>query len=366
MNLFFQCACLFLSLLYPQTSLVEESKQLFDQIRWYEQEEKTLRFCMDKIEDKMDSNAHRLLFLEQEKEKGKLLLIGWQNGIEMLSSKDEMDFAQLNQELKTIENHQQLLATKQSELKNRLDQTLDQLEQLKVKRDTFLLDHIEWSGMKEEGSFQEEALLSGLYDLPSIGSPLEEEENGISCLEGIENATIHASTFFGSPFESYTISAGTWEYPNGGKHLGMDFAVPMYSKLLAPIDGLILYADAPCSDNDGYLGNYEGWPAGGGNSIGMLGQVGDQLYFLSFCHLSSSIYVRAGQSVEQGDVLALSGNSGNSTGPHCHIEVFSLSKDLEDVLFYFMETADFTWQNGWSSPGTCSEYGCRIRPETVF
>lgn len=366
MNLFFQCACLFLSLLYPQTSLIEESKQLFDQIRFYEKEEKTLRFSLDKIEQKRRSNAHRLLLLEQEKEKGKLLLLCWQNGIEPPNPKTEKDWTQFKQELKGLENHQQLLAAKQSELENRLASDLDQLEQLKIKRDAFLLDHAEWMGMKEEGSFQKEALLSGFYDLPSIGGPLYEEENGISCLEGMDEARIQASAFFSAPFASYTISAGTWTYPQGGTHLGMDLAVAMYSKLLTPMNGLIVYADGPCPDNDGYLGNYEGWPAGGGNSIGMLGQVGDQLYFLAFYHLSSSIYVRAGQSVEQGDVLALSGNSGNSTGPHCHIEVFSLSKDLDDVLSYFMETADFAWQNGWNTPATCSEYGCRIRPETVF
>ena len=46
-------------------------------------------------------------------------------------------------------------------------------------------------------------------------------------------------------------------------------------------------------------------------------------YTISYCHLSS-ILVRDGQYVNAGEVIAVSGNTGMSTGPHLHL---TLKKD---------------------------------------
>ena len=78
----------------------------------------------------------------------------------------------------------------------------------------------------------------------------------------------------------------------------------------------------------------------------MIGIIEDGLFGITFAHLSSNLYVRAGQQVRQGDLLAKSGNTGNSTGPHTHIELFRIKSTFEDVASYFSSTADFAFGCG--------------------
>lgn len=163
-----------------------------------------------------------------------------------------------------------------------------------------------------------------------------------------------------------SISAGTWYYPSGKVHLGMDLALNLYTPIRAPADGVILYADAPEDSTSGYPGNWSGWPLGAGNSILMLASTEEEIYAISFFHLSNRIQVRPGQQVRQSEILAYSGNSGNSSGPHLHVEVFRVDTDWQDAVSCFQKTVDFSFQTGWESPGACSEYGCRIRPEKAF
>ena len=192
--------------------------------------------------------------------------------------------------------------------------------------------------------------------------------NMISSYEG----TLPQVSGFISPIAGGGLSAGTWAYPGGGLHLGMDYAVAIGTPVVAPASGVIIYASNPVPSNNGYLGNWCGYPFGGGNTIEMLCIVNGTLYAVSFAHLAQEGFaVSAGQSVSAGQVIALTGNSGNSSGPHCHIEVYNLGNmDINTALARFSASADFAWGTGWATTSTACEAGyptpCRERPERFF
>lgn len=221
--------------------------------------------------------------------------------------------------------------------------------------------------INESGQHNEDSMISGTENLPDFGGYESWQQNGMSCLVDGNYEIDSYSSFWQNPVENGTISAGCWSYPDGGLHLGLDIASAMYSDVLAVANGIVLYAHAPVDSNNGYLGNWCGWPNGGGNTICMVVAVNDRLYAISYAHLSNEIYVTSGQQVSQGTVIAKSGNSGNSTGPHTHVEVFELKQDLNSIVEYFRNSgADFSFGCGYSEAATCSGYACRIDPETVL
>lgn len=219
---------------------------------------------------------------------------------------------------------------------------------------------------EENGEPVLEAVFNPDAPIPNIGGIKSRLQADLkACLSFDLNELIDSGSIR-DPFPQGYLSAGTWAYPSGGLHLGADFAMSMYSPVLAPANGLILYANTPVSSDCGYLGNYCGYPQGGGNTICLICPIDSKLYCFTFAHLSNRFNVRTGQKVNQGDVIAYSGNSGNSTGPHCHIEVFVLKRSLEESIDYFSNGADFSWGCGWKDPYASSYYGQRIRPELLF
>jgi murein DD-endopeptidase MepM/ murein hydrolase activator NlpD len=91
-------------------------------------------------------------------------------------------------------------------------------------------------------------------------------------------------------------------YRWGRMHEGIDIAVPSGTPVHASAAGTVIYA----SWMDGY-GNFVIIDHGGGIAT-------------AYGH-NTSLAVTVGQHVEQGSVIAYSGSTGHSTGPHVHFEV---------------------------------------------
>ncbi|MDX3094126.1 peptidoglycan DD-metalloendopeptidase family protein [Streptomyces sp. ME19-03-3] len=83
-------------------------------------------------------------------------------------------------------------------------------------------------------------------------------------------------------------------------HTGIDFPVNYGTPVMAATDGVVRTQ----------------WNSAYGNMAIVTAPDGTETWY---CHLSST-KIRSG-SVKAGDVIAYSGNSGNSTGPHLHFEV---------------------------------------------
>ena len=99
-------------------------------------------------------------------------------------------------------------------------------------------------------------------------------------------------------------------------HNGVDYAAAIGTKLFAVHNGKVTYA-GPST-----LKFKNGEPAGGGFIIRIKFKDGGKWYTATYMHLKKGgVKVTKGQRVVEGDFIGLSGNTGESTGPHLHFEI---------------------------------------------
>lgn len=99
-------------------------------------------------------------------------------------------------------------------------------------------------------------------------------------------------------------------------HLGVDYLI-IYDTVFSASNGLVYFVGYNPVDT---IGGYE--PNGGGNYVIIQSQFqGKQIFFL-YMHLKKPL-VSQNQTVVSGQPIAISGNTGYSTGPHLHFEIRS-------------------------------------------
>ncbi|NEA87804.1 M23 family metallopeptidase [Streptomyces sp. SID7958] len=132
--------------------------------------------------------------------------------------------------------------------------------------------------------------------------------SGATSAAQVQQAAKKAASWV-DPVKKYKLSASF--AANGGmwasKHSGQDYAVPSGTPVVAAHGGTVVKA-GPNGGGDG--------PAYG-NAVVI--KHGNKTYS-QYAHLSK-VNVKIGQVVKTGQKIALSGNTGNSSGPHLHFEI---------------------------------------------
>ncbi len=106
-------------------------------------------------------------------------------------------------------------------------------------------------------------------------------------------------------------------YKDRRNHLGMDFTAPQGTPIYATADGIVKDA---------------GFNTGGfGNRVVINHGFG---YETLYGHMIR-IKARVGQKVKRGEVIGYVGNTGKSTGPHCHYEVHRSGIPVDPIYYYY-------------------------------
>ena len=196
------------------------------------------------------------------------------------------------------------------------------------------------SDLQRQNSMINEAKQASQLELERLEGKISElgEQYGVDLNTSLENAT------FVQDIEKIMLSVAETKAlfegipngdPTGGKgrisdhygyrthpvlhhrqmHAGLDFAMPIGTPIYATANGVVLSA---------------GIQPGYGHMVEIRHNFG---FGTRYGHLNGKYAVKQGDFVRKGDIIAYSGNSGLSTGPHLHYEIRFISKPLNPINF---------------------------------
>lgn len=248
---------------------------------------------------------------------------------------DVMDAAQLKEEFANVQGA--VLSIREVELYNKVIQdssTEDidaEISALKDRASTFKSSVVSGIDLTFEEILETEAqyrqVTKELYDLikvrdaytlDEIAAPTAEEEALMARAETLERHMKRAISFadIGNlkyyPVIGYTYRVnskfGPRNDPTGMRGYSFHGGIDLYAPNGTPIGAWFSGTVESC-----------GYSSGGGNYVWIDHGSGVKTYY---CHLSR-IDVKSGQQVDQGDQIALSGNTGiYTTGPHLHMGLY--------------------------------------------
>ena len=209
--------------------------------------------------------------------------------------------SKLNASLDEVESKKTELESVQSELSKAKNEEQTKVDKLTKQSEDLESDVADYEKQMKELDAKEkaqEAALQKKYEAAKAAASASSSSSSSSA----SGSTVSSQGFI-RPVKTGSITA-TMYYSSGKYHGAVDFGVPVGTPVYAAADGVVVTATWGGSDSYGYyvkIKHYNG------------------LYTL-YAH-ASSLVVSAGQVVKQGQLIMYSGNTGNSTGPHCHFEV---------------------------------------------
>lgn len=169
-----------------------------------------------------------------------------------------------------------------------------------------------------------------------IGLRANDEDALDTRLEEIDVTVLQQKTFFDNipsgdvmAYSEFSSRFGWRENPILKRkefHAGTDLRAPIGTPILAPADGVVKFIQY--NQNSGY-----------GNVVSLSHNYGFESYY---AHLMNKPIVKEGQFVKKGDIIAYSGNSGMSTGPHLHYEIKFIGRLLDPETFLRWKGSNFT------------------------
>jgi murein DD-endopeptidase MepM/ murein hydrolase activator NlpD len=239
--------------------------------------------------------------------------------IKSVSKKDSQTLDSLMKKMEEIEKDKASLEAKRLELKDdksklesekkELQENIESVASSKAELDDEVSEaNALMKKLSSQSAEYQEAISSNKDELAQVEKEIQaayaaaSASSGTGSISGSSGSGAYSGTL-GYPTSYRTVSAGYPNYSSGRYHGGIDFPCPSGTSVCAAASGTVIVAKNLSYSYGHYL------IVDHGNGLSTL-----------YAH-NTTLLVSVGDTVSKGQVIALSGSTGNSTGPHCHFEV---------------------------------------------
>ncbi len=245
---------------------------------------------------------------------------------EQISSYNKKTVNEMNEMIKENEEIKKELASKKEELVKLKSEQEVQLTVLNQKQ----------SELNKEGESDEASVKSMKKELEYYKSLKCSSSDTIDgCLAKVYGSGyLPSGTTFFRPTTSGRISSEFGKrtlFGSANNHFAIDIAMPIGTPVYAVAPGIVGYTGEVC-----------------GISLVVWHNINGQTYSSIYCHLSKQL-VKKGQVVTKDTMIAKSGNTGISTGPHLHLGM-ATGKYKADYYYYYKTSRGDSLENHTFNP----------------